>query len=67
MGCSPTSDPLFHDRTIVTDLPEQMRAIDLSDDGNFTPFVLVDQCTDECRGFCAALQSTRFETIEYLC
>ena len=62
--------PQVHDRTIVTDRPDRMWAIDatgcLTDEGNATVFVLVDHCTGECLGVRAALRGTRFEAIECL-
>jgi putative transposase len=62
--------PQVHDRTIVTDRPDRMWAIDatgcLADEGNATVFVLVDHCTGECLGVRAALRGTRFEAIECL-
>ncbi len=62
--------PQVHDRTIGTDRPDRMWAIDatgcLIDEGNTTVFVLVDHCTGGCLGVRAALRGTRFEAIECL-
>jgi putative transposase len=62
--------PQVHDRTIVTDRPDRMWAIDatgcLTEEGNATVVVLVDHCTGECLGVRAALRCTRFEAIECL-
>jgi putative transposase len=62
--------PDTHDRTITTEKPDLMWAIDatdcLPDEGNATVFSIVDHCTGECRGAGAALRGTRFEAIECL-
>jgi transposase InsO family protein len=62
--------PQVHDRTIVTERPDRMWAIDatgcMTDEGNATVFVLVDHCTGELLGVRAALCGTRFEAIECL-
>ena len=60
--------PETHDRTITTETPDEIWAIDatgcLTDEGNAAVFVVVDHCTDECLGVRAALRGTRFEAIE---
>jgi putative transposase len=61
--------PHVHDRTIVTERPDRMWAIDatgcMTDEGNATVpilrLVLVDHCTGELLGVRAALCGTRFE------
>lgn len=62
--------PDTHDRTITTEKPDLMWAIDatgcLTDEGNATVFAVVDHCTGECLGVRAALRGTRFEAIECL-
>jgi len=62
--------PDTHDRTITTETPDRMWAIDatgcLTAEGNATVFVVVDHCTGECLGARAALRGTRFEAIECL-
>ena len=62
--------PHTHDRTITTETPDRMWAIDatgcLTAEGNATVFVVVDHCTGECLGARAALRGTRFEAIECL-
>ena len=60
--------PRSHEGTIVTDRPDQMRAIDatgcLTGEGNATIFVLIDHCTGECLGIHAARRGPRFEALE---
>lgn len=62
--------PDTHDRTITTETPDEMWAIDatgcLTDEGNAAVFVVVDHCTGECLGVRAARRGTRFEAIECL-
>ena len=62
--------PETHDRTITTETPDEMWAIDatgcLTDEGNAAVFVVVDHCTGECLGVRAARRGTRFEAIECL-
>ena len=62
--------PQVHDRTIVTDRPDRMWAIDatggLADEGMATAFVLLDHCTGEFPGVRAALRSSRYEALECL-
>jgi putative transposase len=59
--------PATHDRTITTETPDEMWAIDatgcLTDEGNAAVFVVVDHCTGECLGVRAARRGTRFETL----
>jgi len=70
-ACEPAKrGPKTHDRTITTEKPDQMWAIDatgcLTDEGNAAVFVVVDHCTGECLGARAALRGTRFKAIECL-
>ena len=62
--------PDTHDRTITTETPDEMWAIDatgcLTDEGNAAVFVVVDHCTGECLGVRAARNGTRIEAIECL-
>ena len=62
--------PDTHDRTITTETPDEMWAIDatgcLTDEGNAAVFVVIDHCTGECLGVRAARRGTRFEAIECL-
>jgi putative transposase len=62
--------PGTHDRTITTEKPPLMWAIDttgcLACEGNATVFPVVDHCTGECLGVRAALRGTRIAAIEYL-
>jgi len=66
--------PETHDRTITTETPDEMWAIDatgcLTDEGNAAAHedhrVVIDHCTGECLGVRAALRGTRFEAIECL-
>ena len=66
--------PETHDRTITTETPDEMWAIDatgcLTDEGNAAAHedhrVVVDHCTGECLGVRAARRGTRFEAIECL-
>jgi len=57
--------PETHDRTITTETPDEMWAIDatgcLTDEGNAAVFVVIDHCTGECLGVRAARRGTRFE------
>jgi len=50
--------PDTHDRTITTETPDEMWAIDatgcLTDEGNAAVFVVIDHCTGECLGVRAA-------------
>jgi hypothetical protein len=59
--------PDTHDRTITTETPDEMWAIDatvcLTDVGNAAVFVVVNHCTGECLGVRAARRGTRFEAI----
>ena len=62
--------PDTHDRTITTETPGQMWAIDatgcLTEEGNAAVFVVVDYCTGECLGARTARRGTRLEAIECL-
>ena len=62
--------PDTHDRTITTETPDEMWAIDatgcLTDQGNAAVFAVIDHCTGECLGVRASRRGTRFEAIECL-
>ena len=62
--------PDTHDRTITTETPDEMWAIDatgcLTDEGNAAVFVVIDHCTGECLGVRAARRGTRLEAVECL-
>jgi putative transposase len=70
MSAKPASAVETHDRTITTDKPGLMWAIDttgcLTDEGNATVCAVVDHCTGECLGVRAALRGTRVKAIECL-
>ena len=62
--------PRTHDGTIVTQRPDEMWAIDgtscMTVQGSATVFVVIDHCTDECLGACAAKCGTLDEAIDTL-
>jgi len=63
--------PRAHDRTIVTERPNEMWGADATStltvaQGTATIFFAVDHCTAECVGIHTALRGTRFEALEPL-
>jgi transposase InsO family protein len=63
--------PAAHDRTIVTERPNEMWGSDATStltamQGAATIFFAVDHCTAECVGIHAARRGTRFEALEPL-
>jgi transposase InsO family protein len=62
--------PQAHDRTIVTQRPDEMWGTDatgaMTRQGMATIFFVIDHCTAECLGIHAARRGTRFEALEPL-
>lgn len=60
--------PRAHDRTIVTEKPDEMWGTDatsvLIDEGNAGIFFVIDHCTNECLGINAAVHGNRFDALE---